>query len=235
MSRQTLLSGFLLALLCCAATGQVLTIPGSTNLGSAFAVDAIQSAQMDFNFLTINSQNPSTTPLQTPSGSVSKLEWDAVNFAAEKLASRSESQPVARVMVVISDGEDNSSSVTLKEAIASALRREVVVYTVSTRDLLNEEENAVLGDRALQTISELTGGAAYRPGSVSRLNGSLSELQEVIRSRYLISYRPASFHRDGRYRPVDIIAEKNGHKLRVYARRGYYASAAQRQVPDVSQ
>jgi VWFA-related protein len=161
--------------------------------------------------------------------------WDAMNFAAEKLAARPEIQPVARVMVVISDGEDNSSSVTLKEAIASALRREVAVYTVSTRDALNEEESAVLGDRALQTISELTGGAAYRPGSVSRLDGSLAELQEVIRSRYLISYRPASFQRDGRYRPIDIAAEKNGHKLRVYARRGYYASAAQRQAPDDTQ
>lgn len=155
--------------------------------------------------------------------------WDAMNFAAEKLAGRPETQPVARVMVVISDGEDNSSSVTLKEAIASALRREVAVYTVSTRDALNEEESAVLGDRALQTISELTGGAAYRPDSVSGLNGSLAELQEVIRSRYLISYRPASFQRDDRYRQIDIAAEKNGHKLRVYARRGYYASSAQPQ------
>jgi Ca-activated chloride channel family protein len=154
--------------------------------------------------------------------------WDAVNFAVEKLASRPETQAVARVIVVISDGEDNSSSLTLKEAIAGALRREVTIYTVSTRDSLNEEESAVSGDRALRTISELTGGAAYRPGSVSRLNGSLSELQEVIRSRYLISYRPASFQRDGSYRPIDISAEKDGHKLHVYARRGYYASAAER-------
>jgi VWFA-related protein len=161
--------------------------------------------------------------------------WDAMNFAAEKLAGRPETQPVARVMVLLSDGEDNSSSVTLKEAIASALRREVAVYTVSTRDVLNEEESAVLGDRALQTISELTGGAAYRPGSVSRLNGSLTELQEVIRSRYLISYRPAAFQRDGHYREIDITAEKDGHKLRVYARRGYYASAAQLQAPHDSE
>jgi VWFA-related protein len=92
---------------------------------------------------------------------------------------------------------------------------------------LNEEETALLGDRALKRISELTGGASYVPGSVSRLNGSLSQLQEVIRSRYLISYKPAAFQRDGRYRPIDITAEKDGHKLRVYARRGYYASAVQ--------
>jgi predicted RecB family endonuclease len=60
-------------------------------------------------------------------------------------------------------------------------------------------------------------------------------LQEVIRSRYLISYRPAAFQRDGHYREIDITAEKDGHKLRVYARRGYYASAAQRQAPNDSQ
>jgi len=150
--------------------------------------------------------------------------WDAVNFASEKLVNRAETQPVARVMVVISDGADNSSTLTLKEAIAGALRREIAIYTVSTRDALNEQESAVLGDRAMQTLSELTGGAAYRPGSVAKLQGSLSELQEVIRSRYLISYRPASFQRDGSYRAIDITAEKNGHKLRVYARRGYYAS-----------
>lgn len=149
--------------------------------------------------------------------------WDAVNFAADKLKSHAETKPVARVVVVISDGEDNSSSATLREAIASALRDEVAVYTVSTRELSNEEDTAMLGDRALKTFSELTGGVAYRPGSVSHLDKSLSELQEVIRSRYLISYKPAGFRRDGRYRAIDITAEKDGHKLKVYARRGYYA------------
>ncbi|MGA8030360.1 MAG: VWA domain-containing protein [Bryobacteraceae bacterium] len=151
--------------------------------------------------------------------------WDAVGFAADKLKSRPETQPVARVLVVISDGEDNSSSATLREAIAGALRDEVAVYTVSTRELTNDEETAMLGDMALKTFSELTGGATYRPGSVSHLDKSFSELQEVIRSRYLISYKPAGFQRDGRYRPIDITAAKDGHKLRVYARRGYYASA----------
>jgi hypothetical protein len=109
------------------------------------------------------------------------------------------------------------------------------VYTVSTRDDSNENEAAILGDRALQTISQLTGAAAYRPGSVAGLNGSLAELREVIRSRYLISYKPASFQRDGHYRPIEITAEKSGHKLRVYARRGYYASATRPRASGVDQ
>jgi VWFA-related protein len=153
--------------------------------------------------------------------------WDAVDFAADKMASRREVQPVARVLVVISDGEDNSSSVTLKEAIAEARRGEVAIYTVSTRDGSRGESSELLGDHALRTLSELTGGATFAPGSVRSLNVSLANLQQVIRGRYLVSYKPASLHYDGRYRAIDIKAQRDNHKLRVYARKGYYASAAQ--------
>jgi VWFA-related protein len=153
--------------------------------------------------------------------------WDAVTFAADKLASLSEPKPVARILVVISDGEDNSSSVTLKHAINRAQRGEVTVYTVSTRQLTDHPDVAFLvGEHALTTLAELTGGAAFVPGSVGGLKGSLVDLQQVVRSRYLISYKPASFKRDGQYRAINITAHKDGHKLHVYARKGYFASAA---------
>lgn len=158
--------------------------------------------------------------------------WDAVAFAADKLSSRPETQPVARVLVVISDGEDNSSSATLKQAITRAQHGEVAIYTVSTRELVADpviESAAVeslMGEHALTTLSELTGGTLFSPGSVHRLNGSLADLQQVIRSRYLVSYKPAVFKRDGQYRAIDITAEKDGHKLRVYARKGYFAAVS---------
>jgi Ca-activated chloride channel family protein len=151
--------------------------------------------------------------------------WDALKFAVEKLGNRPEPQPVARVLVVISDGEDNSSSVTLKEAIGSALAGQVAVYTVSTRDLTDEGQGALLGDHALRTLSELTGGAAFVPGSIRRLAGSLADVQQVIRGRYMVSYRPAEFARDGRYRTIEINAQKDGHPLKIFARKGYYAAA----------
>jgi Ca-activated chloride channel homolog len=155
--------------------------------------------------------------------------WDAVSFAADKLGGRTETQPVARMLVVISDGKDNSSSSTLKEAIESAERGEVLVYTVSTRegndrdDSVVPDERALVGDRALKVLAEHTGGANFVPGSVSGLNHGLDELQQVIRSRYLISYKPALFKPNGQYHAIDITAEKSGHKLRVYSRKGYYA------------
>lgn len=158
--------------------------------------------------------------------------WNAVTFAADKLARHKEPQAVARALVVISDGQDNSSDMSLKEAIAAAQRAEVAVYTISTRDSTNEDASALLGEHALRTLSELTGGAAFAPGSIHRFKGSLSDLQEVIRGRYLISYQPSEFQRDGRYRAVNITAAKDGHALKIYARKGYYASAARQNSTD---
>jgi len=83
--------------------------------------------------------------------------------------------------------------------------------------------DSLVGEHALKSLAELTGGATFAPRSTRHLNGTLTGLQQVIRSRYLVSYKPVLFKRDGRYHAIDITAEKDGHKLRVYARKGYYA------------
>ncbi len=151
--------------------------------------------------------------------------WDAVSFAADKLAEAKEAEPVARVLVVISDGDDNSSSVTLKQAVERAEKDDVIVYTVSTRNEHPGDDHDLTGNHAMKVLAELTGGAAFYPGSADHLNHSLAELQQVIRSRYLIAYKPAQFRNDGRYRTVAITAKKSGRKLKVSSRKGYYADA----------
>jgi VWFA-related protein len=150
--------------------------------------------------------------------------WDAVKFAADKLANRPEPQPVARILVVISDGDDNCSSATLKQAIESAERNEVIVYTVSTREFAGEPDSVDVADRAMKALASHTGGASFLPSSLGDLNRRLGDLQQVIRSRYLISYKPAHFEANGHYRSIAVEAQKSGHKLHVYARRGYYAN-----------
>jgi len=157
--------------------------------------------------------------------------WDAVDFAAAKLAAHPEAQPVARMLVVISDGQDNSSSATLKQAIAQAQQAEVAVYTVTTSALADKDQAAKTGDHALKTLAELTGGSAFTPGSIHRLSASLTDLQQVIRGRYLVSYKPAAFQLDGQYRPIEIQAAQNGRRLTIYARKGYYASPAPANAP----
>jgi Ca-activated chloride channel homolog len=151
--------------------------------------------------------------------------WDAVGYAADKLASHPEAQPVARILVVISDGGDNSSSISLQQAIWKAQRGEVAIYTVSTKEGSQDEPDPLVGNRALKTLSEQTGGAIFASGSLGDITRRLAELEQVLRGRYLVYYNPASHQPDGRYHAVEIRAEKDGHKLKVIARKGYYASA----------
>ena len=136
----------------------------------------------------------------------------AVAFAADKLVEHQETQPVARVLVVISDGQDNSSKKTLKEAIETAERDGVSVYTISTSDVRYVStamlESTILGDRALKALAEYTGGSSFAPGSVRNLARSLGELEEFIHSRYLVAYKPAVFTRESRFRTIDIEAAK---------------------------
>jgi Ca-activated chloride channel homolog len=151
--------------------------------------------------------------------------WDAVAFAADKLASHPETEPVARILVVISDGEDNSSSVSLQQAIWAAQRGEVAVYVVSTKEDKKYEFDPLVGTPALKTLSAQTGGTTFTSVSIGDLGRRLAELEQVLRGRYLVYYTPSSSQTDGRFHAVDIKAEKDGHNLKVYARKGYYASA----------
>jgi VWFA-related protein len=153
--------------------------------------------------------------------------WDAVAFASRKLARFPDKGPVARALVVVSDGKDNASRVTLKEAIQAAQNGEVFVCTVSVPGPSNGNERPTnadtVGESAMRLLAEQAGGAALVTISLKNLDHSLDEIQQVLRSRYLISYKPALFHSNGEHRTIDISAEKSGRKLHVYARKGYFA------------
>ncbi len=194
------------------------------NDDQGFVVGVTNSVLLLQDFTSDGAQLSSAINSMTPSGGTAL--WDAVAFAADKLATRPETQPVARVLVVVSDGQDNSSKNTLKQAIETAERDGVSVYTISTSDARYVStallEATILGNRALRALSEHTGGSSFAPGSVRSLDHSLSELEEFIHSRYLVAYKPALLDRADRYRTIDIGAEKDGHKLHVYARKGYY-------------
>ena len=192
----------------------------------AFVIGVANSVLLVQDFTNDQSQLSRAVDQLVPAGGTAL--WDAVEFAAGKLASQQQQQadkPLAKILVVISDGENNSSSSTLKEAVDQAQRGEVAIYTVSTREVPDgSQANLMTGERALRTMAELTGGASFNPGSARKLNTSLADLQQVIHSRYLISYKPDHFQRNGQYRAINITATKDGRKLRIYARKGYFAT-----------
>ncbi len=146
--------------------------------------------------------------------------FDAVSFACWKLAAYPERERVARVLVVVTDGEDNSSRTSLRQSIQDAEATGVTIYTISTKEGIGLKTDA---DKVLQMLAERSGGEALFPGDMSTLGKSFDKLRDQIRSRYLIAYKPADFELNGKYRSITIIAEKNGRRLQVHARKGYHA------------
>jgi VWFA-related protein len=195
---------------------------------TAFVVGASNSVLLVQDFTSDTTQIADGIRSLAPAGGTAL--WDAVEFAAGKLSETTESRPVAKVLVVISDGRDNSSRNSLKHAIEASEHKDVTIYTVSTNDVRYLStaflDSAILGDRALKNLAERTGGTSFAPGSINNLDKSLSDLQEFIRGRYALLYKPALLKHDDQYRAINITAQKSGRKLRVYSRKGYYARAS---------
>ena len=146
--------------------------------------------------------------------------FDAVSFACWKLAEYPDGDRVANVLVVLSDGEDNSSHTSLKQTIQTEEKTGVTVYTISTREDIGDKTDA---DKVLEVLAERSGGEAMFPRDAPTLGKSFDQLRDLIRSRYFIAYKPANLQPDGRYRTIRIAATKDGQHLKVLARKGYYA------------
>ena len=149
--------------------------------------------------------------------------FDGVSFACGKLAAYPEEGRVAKVLVVLSDGEDNSSRTTLRHAISDAEASGVTIYAISTKDSGGDKTDA---DKVLEELAGRSGGDALFPQDSETLRRSFDKLRDIIRSRYLVAYKPADFEPNGKYRSISVIATRNGSHLQVHARKGYHARVA---------
>ncbi|HKD52060.1 MAG TPA: VWA domain-containing protein [Candidatus Acidoferrum sp.] len=145
---------------------------------------------------------------------------------------------VRRVMILISDGEDNLSTHTRSEAIELAQRTSVVIYTISTstqwvaleetnpEKTSNRKYHLTDGDKILEDLAEETGGRAFFPYHVDDLDQSFQDIGDELRNQYSIAYQPENYVLDGRYHRIRVeVPDHKGYK--VSARRGYYARAHQ--------
>ena len=150
--------------------------------------------------------------------------YDALYGACrDKLLKFQEKSPVTtrRAIILLSDGEDNQSRVTREEAIEMAERADTIVYTIST----NISGVKSRGDKVLERIADATGGRAFFPFKIEDVANAFSEVQEELRSQYAISYKPADFTPDGRFRSIQISAANKKYKIR--SRKGYFAPKAE--------
>ena len=144
--------------------------------------------------------------------------YDAIYRACkDKFLKDRPDHPTRKAIVIVSDGEDNQSEFSRAQAIEMAQRAEVIIYAISTDD-----SGLILrGDKVLEQIAEATGGRAFFPFKMKDITHSFAAIEDELRSQYVVSYKPADFDADGRYRSIEISALKKD--LQVRARKGYFA------------
>jgi VWFA-related protein len=127
-----------------------------------------------------------------------------------------------KVLVVITDGNDNSSDVTLEQVLRQAHDSEVLIYAIG---LLNEEEagEARSAKKALKSLVDASGGADYYPKSTSDVQEITPRVAHEIRNQYILGYTSSNQALDGTFRQIKVTVTGFGRPT-VRTRNGYYAT-----------
>ena len=132
-----------------------------------------------------------------------------------------------KVLLVVTDGEDNTSHTSLEKTIKEIQRTDTVIYTIG---LLSEEskKNAKRAKRALEQIAQASGGVSYFPENVGDVHTICEQVAHDIRNQYTLAYYPTNTKRDGTFRAVqvEVVPPRGRGKLVARTRNGYYAPGA---------
>jgi Ca-activated chloride channel family protein len=172
-------------------------------------------------------------PLDRPfTGSISELEtallaftaggttalYDAIALAISHLR---ETKLERKILLIISDGGDNSSHETLATVLQMAQRTGVIIYCIGIYDDEDRDQNP----RVLTEFSEYTGGKAYFPSELKDVTGTCIKIARDIRRQYTLGFVGQD---DGKYHGIKITAQSQAHgDLRVLTRTGYFAPGPQ--------
>jgi VWFA-related protein len=217
--------------------GLLIDISGSVDSRFDFEQDAATSflqhvLRVGFDKAFVVGFNSHSLMAQDFTDSYSRLYWgvhrlhngggtalyDAVYRACkEKFLKDRPDRPVRKAIIIVSDGEDNQSEYSRAQAIEMAQRADVIIYAISTDD-----SGLVLrGDKVLEQLADATGGRAFFPFKMKDITHSFAAIEDELRSQYVVSYKPADFDADGRYRSIEISSLKKD--LQVRSRKGYFA------------
>jgi VWFA-related protein len=130
-------------------------------------------------------------------------------------------QVFRRVLVLLTDGDDNQSHVTRSEAIAAAQNSGAVIFTVSISIGAYPQ-----GDKVLEMIASETGGDAYSGLTDADMPKVFGKIKGKIDQMYSVTYVPSEVSKTGHFRPVELKIASD-KKAKVHAPKGYYAASPQ--------
>lgn len=151
--------------------------------------------------------------------------WDAIWVTSREVLAES-SDKTRRAIILLSDGVDTSSRLKMSEAVDSALKADAIIYAVGIGDSFSFDG---VDEGSMRKIAERTGGRAYFPRNEDDLRVAFAQIQEELRSQYLIAYSPSNKSKDGSFRKVQIEVanpELKKQNLRLTYRQGYFARSA---------
>ena len=127
-----------------------------------------------------------------------------------------------KVLLVITDGNDNTSTETLEQLVRKARQSEVLIYCIG---LLNDEEprEGRAAKRALNELAMASGGLAYYPKSLSEVESITPQIAHEIRNQYILAYSPTNAALDGTFRQIKVTVKAPGNPT-VRTRNGYFAT-----------
>ena len=145
---------------------------------------------------------------------------DAIRMSMDYLKEKAKKDK--KVLVVVTDGNDNSSLISIENLVKSSQQSGVLIYTVG---LLSEEEHreARRAKRALMSLAEATGGQVYFPKEASDVERIAHQVAHDIRNQYILTYTPTDLKLDGTFRQIRVVANGPGRPV-VRTRSGYYAT-----------
>ncbi|HJS51167.1 MAG TPA: VWA domain-containing protein [Pyrinomonadaceae bacterium] len=167
-----------------------------------------------------------TPPISGNSASGATAVWDAIWITSEEILGPAP-EKTRRAIILLSDGVNTYGKKKLNEAVEAAQKAEAVIYAIGIGDNFT---NGV--DRgSLDKVAERTGGRAYFPRDEADLRKAFQQIQEEMRSQYMVSYEPTNPALDGSYRTIEIKLlnpDLQKQKIQLTHRKGYFAKTQKR-------
>jgi Ca-activated chloride channel homolog len=206
----------------------------SSVVAAALALVKASNPEDEICFVNFNDEayldQPFTNSLQKLEEAMSKIDSrggtamrNAISGAVDYV--KQEAKREKRVLVVVTDGNDNASEMKLEELVRKVRDSEVLVYLIG---LLNQEERgeARRAKRAMEDLAEASGGLDYYPDNISEVQKITPQIANEIRNQYTLAYTPTNTELDGSYRRVRVEVKGIGRHT-VRTRPGYYAKLKQ--------
>ena len=184
----------------------------------AFVVNFNDDAFLDCDFTNnVPKMEQALTKIDSRGGTAMR---DAIRMSIDHM--RGKAKKDKKVILVVTDGNDNASAIGLETLVKAAQQSEVIIYAIG---LLSEEERreAKRAKRALDALTEATGGQAYYPKETSDVDRIAHQVAHDIRNQYTITYTPSNQALDGSFRQIRVTANGPGRPA-VRTRTGYYAT-----------